>query len=159
MRRNERGPQLTAALAELLGSPGALLAIGVDVPDRSATCVDDVASASGLGQRFPAAVWSPLSDVAAGLARLRSALLPAARVLLLSPIKPAALRRLRALVAGERLHSLSLEELCSALLLTGFQLPRVLPNVGNLRVITAELPQHRDELDVFFEQPIASTSR
>lgn len=184
----QRGPReldsaLHAPVAALLGDVRALLAIGVrmELAGGHVVCIEErelagapheVAFGSGAGsaeraaaQRassFTGALWRvdcTGEALQARLAFLRARLAPGSRVVLIAERRPAALRRLRAFVARERLEHPTLEELCGALLLAGLLLPRVHDEVAGYFILTAELPRISLSLDEVFAQPTQPLSR
>lgn len=161
MRRSELDRELAAKLGALFGAVPALLAVGVSLslPGCSITELDQPEQARADATHFPAALWAVNGDLVAGLKVLRRALTEGARIVLLSAIQPPPLRRLRALMTGEKVRCPSLEELCSALLLSGYLLPAVHETVRGSHVVSATLPMRFDPLDAFFAQPNASPSR
>lgn len=161
MRRSELDSEVVAKLGTLIGSVPTLLAVGVSLslPGCSVTGLERPEQARTDATRFPAALWAVTGDVAAGLKALRRALAPGARLVLLSAIQPSVLHRLRALVSGEKVRSPSLEELCNALLLSGYLLPSAHDTLRGTYVVSARVPARVDALDAFFTQLDASPSR
>jgi hypothetical protein len=160
MRRSELEPRLTQALVPILSGARDILVVGaeLELAGRSATCVADLTTL-GSTPLYPAALWLVGGEFHDGFVALRRVLLPGARLVLLSPQHPPVLRRLRGWATGERVQSPLVEELCSALLIAGYRTPRVHPSIAAHHLISAELPQVRDALDAFFEQPAAHKSR
>ena len=153
MRQSELPPGVAKQVAALARDGSRVLLIGCELDLPHATAVADVAAALACGERFAAVVWFEPTDVAQQVGRVRRTLDHGGRLMIVSALQPPALSRLRAFVVGERLRALSLDELCTALLLAGFAEPRVQPTVSGMRFVSARLAPDAHPLDAVFDSP------
>ena len=153
MQQSELPSGVAQQIAALVRECSRVLLIGCQLDLPHAVAVDGVAAALACSERFAAVVWCEPTDLAHEARRVRRTLEQGGRLLIVSAVQPPTLSRLRAFVVGERLRALSLEELCTALLLAGFAEPRVQPTVSGMRFVAARLPTDAHSLDAMFDRP------
>ena len=155
MRQSEREARL-GALCERLFAGAERLELG------AGSAAGEPGPSWQPSRRYGAALWrlsSDTSGVRAGLAIVRRALTPGARLLLLAPRRAPLLRQLRGALGGEQAPRAHLEPLCEGLLLAGFHEPRVHELFADAWTVSGQLASAIDPLDAFFEQPASSPGR
>lgn len=104
--------------------------------------------------RWDGIAWFARDDLRANLARLRGALVPEGRLVLV--VEPTGLSRQLwgALSGANSALPIAFEAACEALILAGLSTPRVLVAGKRGFALLAHAPERREALDAFFEQPL-----
>jgi hypothetical protein len=114
--------------------------------------VRDLAALEDVHERFDGIGWLTRSDLRAGLGLLRPRLSDGAALIVVlddSLLKGVLTRALRLAPKPD----VALTEACEALVLSGFEEPRLVGSVRPRIVLTARKPKRASALDSFFAQP------
>ena len=147
-------PDLRATLHSAIAPAERLLVVGVGGIGRAAAC--EVATLTDLPvgeEPFDAIVWLAEAGLADALVRLRRLLRPAGLLVVWVEPSGIASQVWSALSGTPARTSVSLEQVCEALVVGGLLTPRVLGSGRHGFAVCGTMPARRDALDAFFEQP------